>query len=107
MSWPYWDVVARLSWGGQFLLLTISWNLLEFFCLKEDLTSWGEFRSAAFSATLFLFRCQQALVLLGFQAVASWEADVMVLSLRIEDPLFDMICLLCIHPHSLPSYPSF
>lgn len=51
----------------------------------------GRFRSAAFSAAPVLSGCQQALVLLGIQAVAS-EADETVLSLRTLS-LFHMASL--------------
>lgn len=91
VSWPYWDVVVALSWGGQFLLLTVSWKLLEFLLLPAGFNKPGRFSLCCFF--LHLFSCSGASgpssSLLGFQAVASQKADVTVLSLRIEDSLSD------------------
>ena len=38
-------------------------NCWNFFCFQQNLTSQGGFHSVAFSASLFLFRCQRALIL--------------------------------------------
>lgn len=92
VSWPHWDVDVTLSWGGQFLLPTVSWKLLNFFCFQQDLTSQEGFHPRLFLS--LLFSSQLALILPSrFQAVASQKADITVLSLRIEGPLLLIISL--------------
>lgn len=54
VSWPYWDVDVTLSWGGQFLLPTVSWKLLEFLLLSAGFNKPGRFSLCCFFCISFL-----------------------------------------------------
>ena len=54
VSWASWDVVVILSWGGQFLLPTVSWKLLEFLLLPAEFNKPGRFSLCCFFCISFL-----------------------------------------------------
>lgn len=54
VSWLCWDVVVALAWGRQFLLLTVSWKLLESLLPQAGCNKLGRFSLGCFFCNSFL-----------------------------------------------------